>query len=98
MSGLLGTLIVDSGPGLWHHGCGSLGGGHTHLSDDLDRHKLPGHPHPPGQCHPAVIRENFEYFHSRINEESYECDSDLNHREHDRVFDYDNFQHEDHHQ
>ena len=74
-------------------------GGHTHKSD-LDRHQcqLPGQPHQDSVI--LLLWENFEYLHlhRRLNEESYDCDSDLHHREHDLVFDYDNFQHGDHHE
>ena len=88
MSGLLGTLIVVLVFGIMA-AVSSLGGGHTHILD-LDRHQLTSHQH-----QDSVILLSS---HSRLYEESYECDSDLNHREHDLVFDYDNFQHEDHHQ
>ena len=90
MSGLLGTVIVILAfAGM--AAVSSIGGGHSH--------GLPGHAHQVQDSHhhqgdvKQLFGENLNLFHSRVNEES---DSDLNHGEHDMVFDYENFHHGDH--
>lgn len=90
MSGLLGTVIVILAfAGM--AAVSSIGGGHSH--------GLPGHAHQVQDSHhhqgdvKQLFGENLNLFHSRVNEES---DSDLNHGEHDVVFDYENFHHGDH--